>query len=309
MRLNLKKDFLLVTTMLVAVGCSDSMTEESDSEQRIPIVFGTQVATRAVVENNKEGMDNFTLWGWVRESDGPKLFFDAVPVTPSGNYYGFYAVHPEKMKENNIATEVSCNDKGELRVTGFDSSEMGKGAVDLMTAAKTDVVYEGGGMMAPVLLAFKHELAQVKFTVCTGEKQAEVSDIRLLGVDYKGDLLWTPEESTWQNRINCTEEGTPFVRSESVRIEAGSSVTVLDSVLLLPQPVTEHVAVTFKYAYAGKPLSEAKEAMVYLDVAQTTEWIKSSTYHYKITLPAGDADITVKVSVGDWDSRDISADW
>ena len=103
MRLNLKKDFLLVTTMLVAVGCSDSMTEESDSEQRIPIVFGTQVATRAVVENNKEGMDNFTLWGWVRESDGPKLFFDAVPVTPSGNYgekrfwavgrpYGFYAV-------------------------------------------------------------------------------------------------------------------------------------------------------------------------------------------------------------------------
>ena len=61
MRLNLKKDFLLVTTMLVAVGCSDSMTEESDSEQRIPIVFGTQVATRAVVENNKEGMDNFTL--------------------------------------------------------------------------------------------------------------------------------------------------------------------------------------------------------------------------------------------------------
>ena len=320
MRLNLKKDFLLVTTMLVAVGCSDSMTEESDSEQRIPIVFGTQVATRAVVENNKEGMDNFTLWGWVRESDGPKLFFDAVPVTPSGNYgeirfwavgrpYGFYAVHPEKMKENNIATEVSCNDKGELRVTGFDSSEMGKGAVDLMTAAKTDVVYEGGGMMAPVLLAFKHELAQVKFTVCTGEKQAEVSDIRLLGVDYKGDLLWTPEESTWQNRINCTEEGTPFVRSESVRIEAGSSVTVLDSVLLLPQPVTEHVAVTFKYAYAGKPLSEAKEAMVYLDVAQTTEWIKSSTYHYKITLPAGDADITDKVSVGDWDSRHISADW
>ena len=226
-----------------------------------------------------------------------------------GRPYGFYAVHPEKMKENNIATEVSCNDKGELRVTGFDSSEMGKGAVDLMTAAKTDVVYEGGGMMAPVLLAFKHELAQVKFTVCTGEKQAEVSDIRLLGVDYKGDLLWTPEESTWQNRINCTEEGTPFVRSESVRIEAGSSVTVLDSVLLLPQPVTEHVAVTFKYAYAGKPLSEAKEAMVYLDVAQTTEWIKSSTYHYKITLPAGDADITVKVSVGDWDSRDISADW
>jgi len=43
---------------------------ECDSEQRIPIVFGTQVATRAVVENNKEGMDNFTLWGWVRESDG-----------------------------------------------------------------------------------------------------------------------------------------------------------------------------------------------------------------------------------------------
>lgn len=213
------------------------------------------------------------------------------------------------MKEEGIAAEVSCNDKGELRVTGFDSSRMGKDAVDLMTATETDVTYEGGGTMAPVLLAFKHELAQVKLTVRTGEKQAEVSDIRLFGVDYKGDLLWTPENSTWQNRVNCTEEKTPFVRSGSVRIEAGSSATVLDGVLLLPQPVTEDVAVTFKYAYAGKPLSEAKEAMVYLDAALTTEWIKSKTYHYKITLPAADADITVKVSVGDWDSKDISADW
>lgn len=246
--------------------------------------------------------------------------FDAASVTPSGNYgekrfwavgrpYDFYAVHPEEMKEIGVATEVSCNDKGELRVTGFDSSGMGKDAVDLMTATETDVTYEGGGTMAPVLLAFKHELAQVKLTVRTGEKQAEVSDIRLFGVDYKGDLLWTPENSTWQNRVKCTEEKTPFVRSGSVRIEAGSSATVLDGVLLLPQPVTEDVAVTFKYAYAGKPLSEAKEAMVYLDAALTTEWIKSNTYHYKITLPAADADITVKVNVGDWDSKDISADW
>lgn len=74
MRLNFKKDFLLVTAMLVAAGCSDSMTEENNPEQQVPIAFGTQVATRAVVESDKEGMDNFTLWGWVRESDGPKLF-------------------------------------------------------------------------------------------------------------------------------------------------------------------------------------------------------------------------------------------
>ena len=47
------------------------------------------------------------------------------------------------MKEEGIAAEVSCNDKGELRVTGFDSSGMGKDAVDLMTATETDVTYEG----------------------------------------------------------------------------------------------------------------------------------------------------------------------
>ena len=115
MRLNLKKDFLLVTAILFAAGCSDGMTEERNSEQRVPIAFGTQVATRAVVESDKKNMNNFTLWGWVRENDEPKLFFDAVPVTPSGYYgekrfwavgrpYDFYAVHPERMKENNIAT-------------------------------------------------------------------------------------------------------------------------------------------------------------------------------------------------------------
>lgn len=60
--------------MLVAAGCSDSMTEANNPEQQVPIAFGTQVATRSVVESDKEGMDNFTLWGWVRESDGPKLF-------------------------------------------------------------------------------------------------------------------------------------------------------------------------------------------------------------------------------------------
>ena len=81
------------------------------------------------------------------------------------------------------------------------------------------------------------------------------------------------------------------------------------SVSVMAAESTEAMAVTFKYAYAGKPLSEAKEAMVYLDAALTTEWIKSNTYHYKITLPAADADITVKVNVGDWDSKDISADW
>ena len=86
MRLDFKKDFLLVTAMLVAAGCSDSMTEANNPEQQVPIAFGTQVATRAVVESDKEGMDNFTLWGWVRQSDGPKLFFDAASVTPSGSY-------------------------------------------------------------------------------------------------------------------------------------------------------------------------------------------------------------------------------
>ncbi len=123
--------------MLVAAGCSDSMTEENNPEQQVPIAFGTQVATRAVVESDKEGMDNFTLWGWVRESDGPKLFFDAASVTPSGNYgeKRFWAVgRPydfsrciRKNEGRGIAAEVSCNDKGELRVTGFDSSRMGEG--------------------------------------------------------------------------------------------------------------------------------------------------------------------------------------
>ena len=163
--------------------------------------------------------------------------------------------------------------------------------------------------MAPVPLVFKHELVQVKLTVCTGEKQAEVSDIRLFGVDYKGDLQWTPDNSIWQNRVNCTEENTPFVRNESVRIEAGSSATVLDGVLLLPQSVTEHVAVTFKYAYSGKPQPDPQETMICLDAAPTKEWIKSSIYHYKITLPAGDAGVMVKVSVSEWDRKDISADW
>ena len=63
MRLNFKKDFLLVTAMLVAAGCSDSMTGENNPEQQVPIAFGTQVATRAVVESDKEGMDNLHTVG------------------------------------------------------------------------------------------------------------------------------------------------------------------------------------------------------------------------------------------------------
>ena len=57
-----------------------------------------------------------------------------------------------------------------LLYTSFDSFGMGKDAVDLMTATKKDVIYEGGGTMAPVPLVFKHELVQLKLTVCTGEK-------------------------------------------------------------------------------------------------------------------------------------------
>ena len=60
MRLNFKKDSLLVTAMLVAAGCSDSMTEENNPEQQVSIAFGTQVATRAVVESDKDGYGKAT---------------------------------------------------------------------------------------------------------------------------------------------------------------------------------------------------------------------------------------------------------
>lgn len=74
MRLNFKKDFLLVTAMLVAAGCSDSMTGENNPEQQVPIAFGTQVATRAVVESDKEGMDNFTLWDGYGKATAETVF-------------------------------------------------------------------------------------------------------------------------------------------------------------------------------------------------------------------------------------------
>lgn len=318
-----KNELLLVITLLAVSGCTDALKEENTQISQIPIVFGTQIENRAAIGNDKKDMERFTLWGWVEDGGKEVEFFKRVSVSPEGDYgdkrfwavnkpYDFYALHPEKMMENSIASNVSCNEKGELRIIDFNASKTGKDATDLMVATQTNMLYDGKGTMQPVPLKFNHELAQVKLCIKTGtaqEDEARISNVKLFGTDYKGDLSWTSSLSTWTNQESCTDTNTPFYNNGPVSLAPSEKATVLDGILLLPQAVDENITVSFTYNYISNSTIGSQQAIVYLSEAKAKEWEKGKIYQYNITLPSASVDTQIDVTISPWEEEDIFTDW
>lgn len=100
MRLYLRNSFLPVAvSAILVIGCSDKLTG-TDEAGGAPVTFSTGM-TRAAVDADKNGMQDFLVWGG---SDGSNNLFDATAVTPDGYYEGvrywvsgkthnFYALH------------------------------------------------------------------------------------------------------------------------------------------------------------------------------------------------------------------------
>ena len=249
--------------------------------------------TRAAVNADKAGMENYHVWGGFNGNN----LFNPVSVTPAGTYdgirywtpgktYNFYALHPERLNG-------SCTANGVLTVTNFDSSVTGDAAIDLMTAHAIGIVYNVGETPAPVPLSFRHELARVKFVLST-EADVTINSVRLYGISRQGDYtLGVNGESSWSKSPNVTEDNTPF-KGDNIELLKYGEIDLFGGVMLLiPQGLTDaKIVVNWTY----KDTNEAKS----FSASLANAWEAGKSYQYSANIPAAEVYITPEWKVQEW---------
>lgn len=325
--------FALLWGSLLTGGCVSTVDEPA--ADAVPISFAAAV-TRAAVDADKNGMENFLVWGGFNNANN---LFNAETVTPAGHYQGtrywvpgethnFYVLHPAGLTEgttdNKVAQRVECTDAGTITVTGFDTSlKRGTEAIDLMTASKTDIHYATRDTPYSVDLTFGHELSRVRFTIKT-DADVSISDVRLSGITYKGDFSTKPDAaSPWSNPVTAAEADTPFSQTDAFALEAGGSRNLLAGIpdpnnenygdlLLIPQafPQTPELSGTavFSMTWTYKANGASRTVEVPLWQAGPDQWEKGKSYRYSATIPEPATDITFTVTVSDWNDQRIDAD-
>lgn len=255
------------------------------------IAFSTP-QTKAVVEGSFSAGDAFSVWGWYTSGAGGNQPFDGVPVTSDGNNwsytggirywvlgaeYDFYAVYPARL------TRASCTDEGIIEVEDFDTSATGEGAVDLMTASKTDILADESTAESPVGLEFEHELAKVSVVLRTDPGvTARLTDASLYGVSLTGDFsrnLHAGGNASWANLGEPVgQANTPF-KASGIFLDANESGDIFTDLLLIPQRVTG-LKLTINLRRNG---SETVSQTLDLGTS-TLRWVAGQAYRYVLTV-------------------------
>lgn len=306
-----------------AASCTDTVGGEPETDARA-ITFRTpQADTRAVVENGQELPADFQVWGWhgtdgantdnifdatvVSKKDAGWNYTDGVRYWKAGETYNFYAVYPvfpQPTGEGDTQTTSTVTTGGTITVTNFDCSQTGKEAVDLMTAIREGVVADdmiaGDGT---VTLTFRHELARVTCDVKSVNSAVTVSSIKLYGVQYKGNLTGSGQ---WNDQAICSLADTPFNNSFVLNVDNQFSCAgALDDLLLLPQTFGQDVAAGFQLTYRYNGDQADRTATASIPVG--TDWTAGQSYKYTITLKA--AQLSLEVTVQEWDEKETSVSW
>lgn len=275
---------------LIAAACTQT---DDETPQGRAISFRPAAETRAAVDADKKGMEDFLVWGGYT---GQQLF-EGETVHPNGSYEGgtrywvpgewnwnFYAIHPASLSD-----KVSCT-KGTFTVTDFDASKTGDDAVDLMTASAP-------GLTEPqtVGLSFHHELARVKISLTANG--ATVDDLRIYGVGYKGNFT-SNAVPKWELTTVSTAEDTPFSKQN-----LGQDGEVFD--LLLPTDADLSDAMLKVSYHYGSEASASRSDET--ELAITGGWAAGKQYHYKASIASGS--LNIKVTIAEWDEEDTSVNW
>ena len=304
--------FCLSGVALVLGGCTSEVTDggNTPADGPVPISFQTP-ETRAAKDGFGAG-DAFSVWGWYADDaagTNPRQVFNAEEVTNGGNNswsydgtqywiagktYDFYAVYP-----TDVNAQVSQD--GTITIDDFDASQTGADAVDLMTASDTDV--DGSNPPSAVGLRFGHLLSRLSFTVTSEGDAVIVTSAALVGAGYKGSYIG----GVW-NLLQTSTEQSPFVSTNvSLTPDALSATFFGGDLLLMPDADLTDVTLKLKYQYAND--TEEYEAILSLHTSQTEKWAAGCRYNYAVTIPQNGVDVTLTVTVKDWEQSDHSVQW
>ena len=304
----------LLLTAGITASCADDLTDGSTTGTPIAFDAPRATETRAAVEGDFRDGSAFSVWGWygtgntinnnvfegvtVTNNNGTWTYNDGFRYWIAGMTYNFYGVYPE-----DVTATVSA--EGNITITDFDCSKTGENAVDLMTAAKTNITYEENDTPQPVDFTFGHLLARVKFTVTSEGDEVTINSAKVYGVNYKG--TWTESSSTWANPTVCDDSNTPFKKENIPLTTSALSTELFGDLLLLPHEKLDGATLALQYQYTGK--TEEKTVTLPLSSGTVSAWSANTSYHYQVTIPKDAIDVTMTVTVNDWEVEDVTVEW
>lgn len=314
--LYVKSVFLWLSAASVALlgACSGESFETSYDEGAIS--FSTP-QTRAAIEDASK-MESFSVWGWYRNTatgGTPISVFNNTIVTQSsgwnyeggtrywipGNTYNFYAVHPVGLNQ------VSCTDKGVLRIPDFDCST----ASDLMIASKTNLSAENGAAQG-VQLTFSHLLARIEVTAKRHNAAADIAGFnprvisaKVYGMYKNADFEANINEvidvtSAWTVKGEPTASDSPLADIPQPTDISSTQDTPLLDILLFPQLIQRDYYLEIIYSTDGG-VSTKPAQKIQLTTLPITQWESGKRYHYSFTISADDRILFDKPTVTEWD--------
>lgn len=287
---------------LIAAACTQT---DDDTPQGRAISFRPAAETRAAVDADKKGMEDFLVWGGYT---GQQLF-EGETVRPDGRYEGgtrywvpgkwnFYAIHPKAALDGKVAF-----DNGTFTVTGFDASKTGTEAVDLMTASTPITCTDTPP--TSVELAFHHELARVNVIIVSEGDAVTISNAKLYGISHTGSLI----ENTWEPGT-VSNSSQPSFTTATLAIADTQEHLLFGGDLLLPPHNTlgDEATLEFDYQYTTGDTS-SKSSTIKLKTASVTAWEKAKRYNYRIKIPRNAVEVELTVEVADWEQKDYTVEW
>lgn len=310
----MKKLYLFLPLLcLMPAACSTSVVNEPETETHAINFRTPQAETRAVVDDTSLPGD-FLVWGGY-DGDATRVFDGTTVYHPTWDYrdgtrywtenklYDFYAVYPA----TGVAADV--NTDGTLTISNFDCSKTGKEAVDLMTATipnvSADEMIEYGSAVG---LTFQHELARVSFTVKSEYTTVTVNDFRIYGIYCGGSLSKAAgDASEWTPDSACTPQDTPYHITSPLTLNTTNGLTQspFGDLLLPPHTSLQNARLYIAYQYPGE--SADHTSTLELTSSNVGEWKAGHPYQYTVTIEGGE--ITLQVTVKDWEEEDTSVSW
>lgn len=299
----------LITACLAALmaACTAACTDDVPAAGDDAITFAAPEAaeTRAAVDDAFPDGSQFTVWGGktatefdgetVTGSGGVWTYTGGIRYWTKGTKYNFYAVYPTDVE--NVTVDY---DNGTITITGFDCSETGEDAVDLMTASAT-VEYAADATSAPGAVAFRfsHLLARVTVSVRTGQGvtatdiSATLSGLATTG-DYNG-ASWTPDDTS-------TED---FEATHTAEIKENTSQDLFGDLLIIPQSLN-NATLTIKLTRESGSTSGTVSQTFNLDDSLAS-WSAGSHYRYTLTVEP-DAITFSNFTVDEWGETHTGGD-
>ena len=313
------KQLYALSFLFSLAACTTIVVDEPPVDGLVSIGFSPQAETRAAVTGTElPNGSRFNVWGGY----GGNNVFSGREVTKTANgciyqgteywmpgqTYNFYAVYPAGLK----ADAVAVTDEGTV-----------------MTASATSVLADRViNSQSAVGLKFRHLLSLLTFTFENklASHSIDVTNLRLT-IAVKADYLSTSSPS-WMNHASDRKEFA-FYPAEAPLGVANSVSATSAPLLVIPQEnagiiVTFTVNIREAYADGGSLVFSKRYAVPLATGEQTVadrnggsvvvenQWYTGCRYNYKAVIPENvmdGQDITLTVSIKDWDIEDTSVSW